>query len=75
MINNDKWINSLPNANLKHNQESAQIDNNKWVNTIPKFPTIPKKICLRFTFCFFCKKPNKKFRKRNKLSKSVNKFN
>ena len=43
MINNDKWINSLPNANLKHNQESAQIDNNKWVNTIPKFPTIPKK--------------------------------
>ena len=43
MINNDKWINSLPNANLKHNQESAQIDNNKWVNTIPKFPIIPKK--------------------------------
>ena len=43
MINNDKWINSLPNANLKYNQESAQIDNNKWVNTIPKFPTIPKK--------------------------------
>ena len=43
MINNDKWLNSLPNANLKHNQESAQIDNNKWVNTIPKFPIIPKK--------------------------------
>ena len=36
MINNDKWINSLPNANLKYNQESVQIDNNKWVNTIPK---------------------------------------
>ena len=43
MINNDKWINSLPNADLKHNQESAQIDNNKWVNTIPKFSIIPKK--------------------------------
>ena len=43
MINNDKWINSLPNASLKHNQESVQIDNNKWVNTIPKFPTISKK--------------------------------
>ena len=43
MINNDKWINSLPNANLKYKQESVQIDNNKWVNTIPKFPTIPKK--------------------------------
>ena len=46
MINNDKWINSLPNANLKHNQESPQIDSNKWVNTIPKFPTIPKKITI-----------------------------
>ena len=43
MINNDKWINSLPNTNLKHNQESVQIDNNKWVNTIPKFQNIPKK--------------------------------
>ena len=36
MINNDRWLNSLPNVNLKHNQESLQIDHNKWVNTIPK---------------------------------------
>ena len=36
MINNDRWVNSLPNVNLKHNQESLQIDHNKWVNTISK---------------------------------------
>ena len=36
MINNDKWINSLPNVNSKNNQESFQIDHNKWINTIPK---------------------------------------
>ena len=36
MINNDRWVNSLPNVNSKHNQESLQIDHNKWVNTIPK---------------------------------------
>ena len=36
MINNDRWVNSLPNVNSKHNQESLQIDHNKWVNTISK---------------------------------------
>ena len=39
MINNDRWVNSLPNVNSKHNQESLQIDHNKWVNTIPKKKT------------------------------------
>ena len=36
MINNDKWINSLPNLNRKNDEGLSQIDNNKWVNTIPK---------------------------------------
>jgi len=36
MINNDKWLNSLPNVNSKNNQESFQIDHSKWINTIPK---------------------------------------
>ena len=36
MINNDKWINSLPNVKAKHDEELFQIDHNKWVNTIPK---------------------------------------
>ena len=36
MINKDKWINSLPNANPKQNEELLQIDHNKWVDTIPK---------------------------------------
>ena len=39
MINNDRWVNSLPNVNSKHNQESLQIDHNKWVDTIPKKKT------------------------------------
>ncbi len=39
MINNDRWVNSLPNVNSEHNQESLQIDHNKWVNTIPKKKT------------------------------------
>ena len=39
MINNDRWVNSLPNVNSKHNQASLQIDHNKWVNTIPKKKT------------------------------------
>ena len=45
MINNDKWINSLPNINSKKNQELLQIDNDKWINTIPKKNNynIPKK--------------------------------
>ena len=36
MINNDKWINSLPNVKAKHDEELFQIDHNKWINTIPK---------------------------------------
>ena len=32
MINNDKWINSLPNSKLKQNQETLQIDHNKWID-------------------------------------------
>ena len=36
MINNDKWINSLPNTSFKNNNEEVQIDYNKWTNTIPK---------------------------------------
>ena len=36
MINENKWINSLPNAKTKTDEELFQIDNNRWVNTIPK---------------------------------------
>jgi len=36
MINNDKWINSLPKTNTSKISESLQIDHNKWVSTIPK---------------------------------------
>ena len=45
MINNDKWLNSLPNVKVKGDDESFQIDHNKWVNTIPNKweNTFPKK--------------------------------
>ena len=36
MINNDKWINSLPKINSKQPQEALSIDHNKWLDTIPK---------------------------------------
>ncbi len=36
MINNDKWINSLPKINSKNPQEVLSIDHNKWLDTIPK---------------------------------------
>ena len=39
MINQDKWINSLPKANIKFSEEVNQINQDKWVNTISKKKT------------------------------------
>ena len=39
MINHDKWINSLPKANIKFSGEVNQINQDKWVNTISKKKT------------------------------------
>jgi len=39
MINQDKWINSLPKKNIKFNEEINQIDHDKWINTISKKKT------------------------------------
>ena len=36
MINQDKWINSLPKTNMKFSETVNQIDNDKWINTISK---------------------------------------
>ena len=36
MINQDKWIDSLPKTNIKFSEEKNQIDHDKWVNTISK---------------------------------------
>ena len=55
MINNDKWINSLPNGNGKHNSELLQIDHNKWVDTIPKkntFNSVKKYSFMTIIFVF-----------------------
>ena len=39
MINQDKWINSLPKTNIKFGEEVNQIDHDKWINTISKKKT------------------------------------
>ena len=36
MINQEKWINSLPNANSKFTNKTNELDHHRWINTIPK---------------------------------------
>ena len=37
MINQDKWIGSIPKAKHRYQEEETnQLDYNRWVNTIPK---------------------------------------
>ena len=36
MINQDKWISSLPGKNTKLSNTTNQLDRDKWINTIPK---------------------------------------
>ena len=36
MINQNKWINSLPKAKKASDKTIEQIDHDKWINTIPK---------------------------------------
>ena len=36
MINQDKWINSLPGKNIRLSNATNQLDHDKWINTIPK---------------------------------------
>ena len=36
MINNDKWISSLPKINTEFSQTINQLNHDKWINTIPK---------------------------------------
>ncbi len=39
MINKDKWVDSLPNTNIKFSEKANQLDHYRWVNTIPKKET------------------------------------
>ena len=55
MINNDKWINSLPNIKAKDDETLSQIDHDKWVNTIPKknnFNSVKKYSLMTIIFVF-----------------------
>ena len=39
MINQNKWIGSLPKINTKFDQTINQVDHEKWINTIPRKKT------------------------------------
>ncbi len=39
MINQDRWISSLPRVNLKSTGKENRLDYDKWVNTIPQKKT------------------------------------
>ena len=55
MINDDKWINSLPNVKTKQDEELFQIDHHKWENTIPKkntFNSVKKYSFMTIVFVF-----------------------
>ena len=36
MINQDKWISSLPNINTESRKIANQLDHDRWMKTIPK---------------------------------------
>ena len=36
MINQNKWISTLPQINTKFNKETKQVDRYRWINTIPQ---------------------------------------
>ena len=55
MINQDKWINSLPKTNIGFSQKTNRLDHNKWINTIPKKKTYnPVKKYSLMTILFIC---------------------
>ena len=43
MINQDKWISSIPTRNTKYSKTTNQLDHDIWINTIPQKDTHPKK--------------------------------
>ena len=36
MINQEKWIGSLPNINVESRKVANQLDHERWMQTIPK---------------------------------------
>ena len=55
MINNNKWLDSIPKINLKNNNDMHQLDYSRWEKTIPKKNTYNsvKKYSL-MSFLFVC---------------------
>ena len=39
MINQDKWVNSLPKTNTKYDEDINKVDHSRWINTIPQKKT------------------------------------
>ena len=51
MINQHKWIKSLPKTNIKFNEEENQADHSRWLNTIPQKNTY-NSVAWKYPFAF-----------------------
>ena len=36
MIDSNRWVNTIPSAKKRSDQEETKLDFNRWINTIPK---------------------------------------
>ena len=55
MINQDKWINSLPKTNTEFNNTTIQLDHDRWTDTLAKkntYNTVKKYSFMAFLFVF-----------------------
>ena len=53
MINNDKWLDSIPKTDLKNKNDIHQLDHSRWEKTIPKkntFNSVKKYSLMSFLF-------------------------
>ena len=53
MINNDKWLDSIPKTDLKNSNDIHQLDHSRWEQTIPKkntFNSVKKYSLMSFMF-------------------------
>ena len=56
MINQDKWINSLPKTNTEFNNTKIQLDHDRWTDTLAKkntYNTVKKYSLKKYSFMAF----------------------
>ena len=52
MINENKWVNSLPKNSTIQNKSINQLDYDRWISTIPKKNAYSSITKYSFVFCF-----------------------